>query len=204
MTKAFFGFLDWCGRHSALLVAIAGFASSAAIAKISSGLDIKRTLCLRRFEAYEKATRQLMLKLNVYANILAAFQLFRETVPDIGVIKGRAALLLSSFAQLGTIEQQDPNIVGVFMYSKIPSYDIRPLLEEMALFIVVLNDFSSQLNLPISEDILKQSTQRFIESVNRLEPLVAKEFNHLNALYVKLNDEVHKDRMFKKLLRHSR
>ncbi len=59
-------------------------------------------------------------------------------------------------------------------------------------------------NLPISEDILKQSTQRFIESVNRLEPLVAKEFNHLNALYVKLNDEVNNDRMFKKLLRHSR
>jgi hypothetical protein len=46
--------LDWCGEHEAVLIAIAGFLSSVAIAKMASGLDIKKTLCIRRFEAYEK------------------------------------------------------------------------------------------------------------------------------------------------------
>lgn len=44
----------------------------------------------------------------------------------------------------------------------------------------------------------------WITFAEKVEPLVAKELNHLNALYVKLNDEVHKNRLFKKLLGHSR
>jgi hypothetical protein len=50
--------LDWCGEHESVVIAIAGFLSSVAIAKITSGLDIKKAICMRRFEAYEKAIKQ--------------------------------------------------------------------------------------------------------------------------------------------------
>ena len=61
-----FELLNWCGEHEAMLIAVAGFICSVVIAKITSGLELRRALCVRRFEVYEKAISQLSLKLNVY------------------------------------------------------------------------------------------------------------------------------------------
>lgn len=196
---ALFAILDWCGQHSALLVAIAGFISSVAIAKITSGLELKKTLCLRCFDAYEKAISHLSSKLNIYQNILAAFETLDEPNMATEVMKSKVALLLMLFARLGEIEKEDRDLVGIVFYSKLPTHDVRPLTRETAHFLALLQDFSSRANLFNSEEQLKQFAPVFISGVKRLEPLVVDEANHLNAIYDQLSNEIRSDKTIKKL-----
>ena len=200
MTKALIELLDWCGQHSALLVAVAGFAASVTIARITSGLDLRRALCLRRFEAYEKAIGHLSLKLNVYFNILAVFQTLTEPDLAVEVMKSKVAVLLSLFIRLSEIEKEDGESTVIILYSKLPSHDVRPMMKEIALFGALLQDFSYRANLPNAEEQLKQLAPHFIDGVKRLEPLVEEEANHLNTMFVKLYDEIHKDKTIKKIL----
>lgn len=93
--------LNWCGQNSALIIAVAGFVTSIVIAKITSGLDLQKMLCVRRFEAYEKAMRQLSLKLNIYANILASLPQLKETIGDAVLLKARIVMVLAWFVKLG-------------------------------------------------------------------------------------------------------
>ena len=197
----FFEILDWCGQHSALLVAIVGFASSVAIAKITSGLELRKTLCIRRFDAYEKAIGHLSLKLNVYYNILAAFQSLHEPISEMNVMRGKVAVLLAFFIKLSEIEKEDCDSADIVLYSKFPQHDVRPLAKESALFVVLLKDFSDRANLPNSDAMLAQLAPTFINGINRLEPLVAEEAVHLNAIYEQLCEEIHKDKTIKKMLR---
>ena len=196
-----FEILDWCGQHSALLVAIVGFASSVAIAKITSGLDLKKALCIRRFEAYEKAIGHLSLKLNVYYNILAALQALNEPVFAMDVVKCKVAVLLPIFIRLDEIEKEDRDTTGIVLYSKLPSYDVRPLIREIGFFLAMLQAFSYFANLPDAEAQLKQFMPNFISSLKRLVPLVEEEVNHLNAIYVQLDAEIRADKTIKKMLR---
>ena len=193
--------LDWCGQHSALLVAIAGFASSVAIAKITSGLDFRKTLCLRRFDAYENAIGHLALKLNVYYNILAAFHSLNEPFVELNVIKSKVAVLLALFVRFGEVEKEDRNSIGIVLYSKLPAHDVRPLTREVANFIALLQDLSCLSSLPNPGDQLKQSLSNFVSGVKRLEPLVEAEVSYLNAMYDQLSDDIRKNKTVKKLLK---
>ena len=195
--------LDWCGEHESVVIAIAGFLSSVAIAKITSGLDIKKAICMRRFEAYEKAIKQLSLKLNVYYNIQAAFESLKEPVLAVDVMKSKIAVLLATFQKLGEIEKEDSNITGVTLYTVLPPYDVKPLVKELAYFGSRLQYFSCLVNLSCSEDQWKQFESEFREDVKRIAPMVEKETNYLNALCEQLKDEISKDKMAKKLLRKS-
>lgn len=194
---------DWCGEHEAVLIAIAGFLSSVAIAKITSGLDVKKAICMRRFEAYEKAIKQLSLKLNVYYNIQAAFESLKEPVLAVDVMRSKIAVLLATFQKLGEIEKEDSNITGVTLYTVLPPYDVKPLVKELAYFCSRLQYFSCLVNLSCSEDQWKQFESEFREDVKRIAPMVEKETNHLNALCEQLKDEISNDKMAKKLLRKS-
>ena len=195
--------LDWCGEHESVVIAIAGFLSSVAIAKITSGLDIKKAICMRRFEAYVKAIKQLSLKLNVYYNIQAAFESLKEPVLAVDVMKSKIAVLLATFQKLGEIEKEDSNITGVTLYTVLPPYDVKPLVKELAYFSSRLQYFSCLVNLSCSEDQWKQFESEFREDVKRIAPMVEKETNYLNALCEQLKDEISKDKMAKKLLRKS-
>jgi hypothetical protein len=103
--------LDWCGRYEALLIAIVGFLSSVVIVKITSGLDIKKALCMRRLDAYEKAISHLSLKLNVYYNIQAAFESFKEPALSVDLMKNKIAICLAVFQKLGEIEKKDDKVI---------------------------------------------------------------------------------------------
>ena len=195
--------LDWYGEHESVVIAIAGFLSSVAIAKITSGLDMKKAICMRRFEAYEKAIKQLSLKLNVYYNIQAAFESLKEPVLAVDVMKSKIAVLLATFQKLGEIEKEDSNITGVTLYTVLPPYDVKPLVKELAYFGSRLQYFSCLVNLSCSEDQWKQFESEFREDVKRIAPMVEKETNYLNALCEQLKDEISKDKMAKKLLRKS-
>ena len=204
MNECFFiDILDWCGEHEALLIAVAGFISSVAIAKMKSVLDIKRMLCVRRFEAYEKAIRHLSLKLNVYYNIQAAFESLKDVASPIEVLKSKVAILVASFQKLGEVEKDDANVTGVSLYTVLPTYDTKPLIRELARFCSRLQDFSCLVNFPDSLVWLTQFVSDFRVDVERILPMVEKETNHLNAIYAQLKDEISKDKMVKKLFRKS-
>jgi len=195
-----FAIFEWCGQHSALLVAIAGFATSVMIAKITSGLDLRRTLCVRRFEVYEKAISHLTLKLNVYYNILAAFETLNEPNMAVEVMKSKVGLLLTLFVRLCEIEKEDSDLVGIVLYSKLPAYDVRSMTREAAHFMALIQDFSSRANLPNADEQLKQFAPDLISGVKRFGPFVVDETNHLNAIYDQLCNDIKNDKAIKKLL----
>ena len=191
---------DWCGEHEAVLIAIAGFLSSVAIAKITSGLDVKKAICMRRLDAYEKAITHLSLKLNVYYNIQAAFESLKELVLEVDVMKSKVAILLATFRKLEEIEKEDSRVTGVALYTVFPSYDARPLVKELAYFFSRLQDFSCWMNLSDAEKRLKRFEQGFKDDVKRIAPMVEKETKHLDGIFTQLKNEIAKDKEIKKLL----
>ena len=199
--EVLFAVLDWCGEHDALLTAVVGFISSVVIAKMKSVLDIKRMLCVRRFEAYEKAICHLSLKLNVYYNIQAAFESLKDVESPIEVLKSKVAILMASFQKLGEVEKDDVNVTGVSLYTVLPTYDTKPLIRELARFCSRLQDFSCLANFPDSLERLTQFVSDFRVDVERILPMVEEETKHLNIIYIQLKDEVAKDDMAKKLFR---
>ena len=198
-----FVLLDWCGEHEALLTAVAGFISSVVIVKITSGLDLRKSLCVRRFETYEKAIAHLSHKLSVYYRIQAIFESLKEPVLTIEIMKSRVAILVSLFVKLGDIEKEDSNITGVTLYTVFPVYDMKPLAKELTYFCSRLDEFSCWVNLPGAQERLKQFAPVFIEDVERIIPMVEKETDHLNTIYAQLKNEIAKDKMMKKLFRKS-
>lgn len=201
MKDLLFELLDWCGEHDALVAAVAGFISSAVIAKITSGMDLRRILCVRRFEAYEKAITFLSLKLNVYYTILAAFESLRDAEAPIEVVKSKVVLLVATFQKLGEVEKEDSNVTGVALYTVFPPYDARPLVKELACFLSRLQDFSCLANLPDSQELLRQSANGLRGDVERILPMIENETNYLQNIYAQLKDEISKDKMAKKLFR---
>ena len=199
--EVLFAVLDWCGEHDALLAAVAGFITSIVIVKITSGMDLRRTLCVRRFEAYEKAITYLSLKLNVYNNILAAFESLKDAAVPIEIVKSKVVLLLASFQKLGEVEKEDSNVTGVALYTVFPPYDARPLVKELANFWSRLQDFSYLANLPDSQEQLRQSANGLRGDVERILPMIENETNHLQTIYAQLKDEIAKDKIVKKLFR---
>lgn len=194
---------DWCGEHEAVLIAIAGFLSSVAIAKITSGLDVKKAICMRRLDAYEKAVTHLSLKLNVYYNIQAAFESLKESVLEVDVMKGKVAILLATFQRLEEIEKEDSRVTGVALYTVFSSYDARPLVKELAYFISCLKDFSYWMDLPDAKNRLKQFEHGFRGDVNRITPLIDKETKYLDGIFTQLKNEIAEDKRIKKLLSKS-
>lgn len=202
--EVFFAILDWCGEHEAVLIAIAGFLSSVAIAKITSGLDIKNAISMRRLDAYEKAITYLSLKLNVYYNIQAAFESLKELVSEVDVMKARIAILMATFVRLQEIEKEDSKVSGVALYTVFSPYDSRPLVKELAYFFSRLNDFKFQLsNLPRQEERFKHLVIDFREDIERIAPLVENETKHLEGIVTQLKNEIAKDKRIKKLLSKS-
>ena len=46
--------LDWLGQQSAVLVALVGFVAAIIVAKITSGLELKKMLCLKLDDKLKK------------------------------------------------------------------------------------------------------------------------------------------------------
>jgi hypothetical protein len=174
-----------------------------AIAKITSGLDVKKAICMRRLDAYEKAVTHLSLKLNVYYNIQAAFESLKESVLEVDVMKGKVAILLATFQRLEEIEKEDSRVTGVALYTVFPSYDARPLVKELAYFISCLKDFSCWMDLPDAKNRLKQFEHSFKVDVNRITPLIDKETKYLDGIFTQLKNEIAEDKRIKKLLSKS-
>ena len=91
--------LDWLGQQSTVIVAIIGFATAIMVAKITSGLELNKALCLKRVEAYEAARCQLMRMTNIYEVILGHMAAICHDI-DSKTIGDKIVLLLSQFMEL--------------------------------------------------------------------------------------------------------
>ena len=97
---------EWLGPASTVVVALVGLCSGVIIAKLSSHLELRKTLCLRKVEVYESAMRQLVLKINIYANFLNTL---RGAV-DSSTLEMRLGLMAAVLAQLPQVEQNDADV----------------------------------------------------------------------------------------------
>ena len=120
--EVFLAVLGWCGRNDALLIAIVGFLSSVVIVKITSGLDTKKALFMRRLDAYEKAISHLSLKLNVYYNIQAAFESFKEPVLSVDLMKSKIVICLAVLI----LRKTEPNRERPFKVPLCPWFPRSP------------------------------------------------------------------------------
>jgi hypothetical protein len=198
--EVFLAVLGWCGRNDALLIAIVGFLSSVVIVKITSGLDTKKALFMRRLDAYEKAISHLSLKLNVYYNIQAAFESFKEPVLSVDLMKSKIVICLAVFQKLEEIEKDDSRVTSVALYTVFPSYDTGSIIKELAYFMSRLQYFSYCMNLPDVEDRIKQFELSFKSDVERIAPLIENETKYLDGIFMQLKNEIAKDKRIKKVL----
>ena len=97
--------LDWLGRHEAMVVALGSFVTAIVIAKITTNLELRKVLSIKRIEAYESSKSYLTSMLNVYENLL----LYMEEVnrdKDSSTIETKINLLIELLSRLHDISKK--------------------------------------------------------------------------------------------------
>lgn len=97
--------LDWLGKHEAMVVALGSFITAIVIAKITTSLELRKALSIKRVEAYESAKSYLTSMLNAYENLL----LYMEEVhrdKDSSTIETKISLLIELLSRLHDISKK--------------------------------------------------------------------------------------------------
>lgn len=192
--------LDWLGQQSAVIVALVGFLTAIVVAKITSGLELKKMLCLKRVDAYEAARCQLMRMTNTYENILACMAAINQD-KDNTTISEKILLLLTWFIQLERVLQQDGDLARIALYAtELPRQDARELIGEEPRFVKVVRNIAEKLQRTSSieeRDVLENDIKH---EINRIAPLIQRELKHLYNLDDKLKKDIQTDKRLKILL----
>ena len=192
--------LDWLGQQSAVLVALVGFTTAIIVAKITSGLELKKMLCLKRVDAYEAAKCQLMRMTNTYESILTSMAAIAQD-KDSATIVEKIALLLAFFIQLDKVLQQDGDLARIALYTtELPRQDTRELMGEEPRFVKVIRDIAEKMQHASSieeRDVLESDLKH---EINRIAPLIQRELQHLYNLDDKLKKDIQTDKRLKILL----
>ena len=192
--------LDWLGQQSTVLVALIGFVTAIIVAKITSGLELKKMLCLKRVDAYETARCQLMRMTNTYESILTSMAAIAQD-KDSATIVEKIALLLALFIQLDKVLQQDGDLARIALYAtELPRQDARELMGEEPRFVKVIRDIAEKMQHASSieeRDVLESDLKH---EINRIAPLIQRELQHLYNLDGKLKKDIQTDKRLKILL----
>ncbi len=188
---------EWLGPASAVIVALIGLSSGVIIAKFSSHLELEKTLCLRKVEVYEAAVRQLVLKINVYANFLNTLR----GAADGSTLEMRIGLMVATFAQLPQIEQHDADITRLLFYTDLPSYDTYPLISETPKFMETIRKIAAKIQGQLTSEERMSLATEFNAAASKFGPLAESEYNQLQAMFAKLKKDIAADKQLKKLFR---
>lgn len=188
---------EWLGPASTVVVALVGLCSGVIIAKLSSHLELMKTLCLRKVEVYEAAMRQLVLKINLYANFLNTL---RGAV-DSSTLEMRLGLMAAVLAQLPQVEQNDADVARLLFYTDLPSYDNLPLMSEIPRFLETVKRIVQKTQGQLTSDERIDLAKKLNEAVARFGPLAETEYNQQQAIFAKLKKDIALDRQLRKLLR---
>ena len=192
--------LDWIGQQSTAIVAVVGFVASVIVARITSGLELNKALCLKRAEAYEAARCQLMRMTNVYEIILGQMAAISQDT-DSKSIDAKIALLVTQFTKLGTVMEQDEKLARIALYStELPRQDARQLLGEEPRFVNVITGILTKLQCGSSDEEREALEGKLKQAINRFAPLMQNELQHLYTIDEKLKHDMQKDKRLKKLL----
>ncbi len=188
---------EWLGPASTVVVALVGLCSGVIIVKLSSHLELRKTLCLRKVEVYESAMRQLVLKINVYANFLNSL---RGTAVG-STLRMRLELMASILVQLPQIEQKDADIARLLFYTDLPSYNNLLLISETPKFMELFQRIVQKTQGQLTQEERNELAKEFNEAAAKFGPLVETEYNQQQAIFAKLKKDITSDKLLRKLLR---
>ena len=188
---------EWLGLASTVVVALVALCAGVITTKLSSHLELRKTLCLRKVEVYEAAVRQLVLKINVYTNFLNTLR----GAADGSTLEMRIGLMIAALAQLPQIEQHDADITRLLFYTDLPSYDNFPLLSETPRFMETIKMIAQKLQGRLTSEERMALATEFSEAASRFGPLVESEYNQQQAMLAKLKKDIAADKQLKKLFR---
>ena len=188
---------EWLGPTSTVVVALVGLCSGVIIAKLSSHLELQKTLCLRKVEVYEAAMRQLVLKINIYANFLNTLR----GVADGSTLKMRLGLMFEFLEQLRQIEKNDADVARLLFYTDLPSYDTLPLLLEIPRFMEAVDKIAQKIQDQMTTEERMSLAKEFNEVVARFGPLAETEYGQQQAMLAKVKKDIAADKQLRKLLR---
>jgi len=190
--------VDSLEQLSTVIVAIMGFVTAMVVAKVTSGLELKKTLCLKRVEAYEMARCQLMRMTNVYENILGCMAAICQDT-DSTTIREKTGLLIVWFTQLATVLQQDRDLARIALYTELPRQDVRALMNEEPKFMKAVRECAEKLQGDLSNEEQNDLEKKLKSAINTFAPLAQGELRHLYAIDEKLKSDLKKDRRLKVL-----
>lgn len=192
--------LDSVGQLSTLIVAIVGFITAMIVAKVTSGLELKRALCLKRVEAYELATRQLWQLITVYENILGSMAAINLD-DDSSAIQEKIGLMLILFTQLGELTLKNSDLAQIMFYSDLPAHDVIQVSKEASKFVKVIKEIDAILRNPTTKENLELAESKIKNAINRLAPLIQQDLKHLYCYDDKLKKEIRQDKRVKHLFK---
>lgn len=188
--------IDSLGQLSTLIVAIMGFITAIVVAKVTSGQELKRVLCLKRVETYEAATRQLWQLITVYENILGTMAA-TNLDDDSSTIREKIESMLLYFLQLGETLKKNGDLAQIAFYSNFPTHDVIQVSKEAPKFMKMLKEVSVLLSDQNATINLEQIEAKVKNSINRFAPLIQEELGHMYDLDVKLKKDIRQDKRLK-------
>lgn len=188
--------IDSLRQLSTLIVAIMGFVTAIVVAKVTSGQELKRTLCLKRVETYEMATRQLWQVITVYENILGTMAA-TNIDDDSSTIREKIESMLLYFLQLGEALKKNGDLAQTAFYSDLLTHDMIQVSKETPKLMKMLKEVSVQLSDQNAAVNLEQIEAKVKNSINRFAPLIQEELNHFYNLDAKLKRDIRQDKRLK-------
>ena len=176
-----------------------GFITAIVVAKVTSGQELKRALCIKRVEIYAAATRQLRQLITVYENILGTMAA-TNIDDDSSTIREKIESMLLYFLQLGETLKTNGDLAQIAFYSNLPTHDMIQVSKEAPRFMKMLKEVSVQLSDQNAAVNLEQIEVKVKDSINRFAPLIQEELNHFYNLDAKLKRDIRQDKRLKSLL----
>ena len=186
--------LDSVEQLSTMIVAIVGFITAVIVAKVTSGLGLRRALCLKRVEAYELATRQLWQLITVSENILGSMAAINLD-DDNSSIQEKIGLMLILFAQLGELISKNGDLAQIMFYSNLAAHDVIQVSKEASKFVRDLKEIDAILRNPTTKENLERVENKMKNAINGLAPLIQQELKHLYCYDDKLKKEIRQDKL---------
>ena len=184
--------LCWLDQLSTLIVAVLGFITTIVVARLTCTMELRKTLFLKRIEAYETALMKLTLLKNAYANFL---NLITEPI-DKDILESKIVFIHISLIQFSNIDQQNGDFAKISFYTTIPLHDTFPMLQKMSCFIQTLTEVTTALNTADRQ----QLTQKINDAINEFRPHAHEEYQYLVNVYDKLLNDIKHEKELKKIL----
>lgn len=194
--------LDWLGKHEAMIVALGSFVTAIVIAKITTNLELRKVLSIKRIEAFESAKSYLTSMLNVYENLL----LYMEEVhkdKDSSTIETKISLLLVLFSRLHDISKKEDDLVRMAFYSSklCRQRDAAVVLRELPAFLQSFSNILMRSRTITTEKERENLGNDFGIAVAQMILIIKSEAEHLCKMDNALTEELRHDKRLKHLFR---